>query len=809
MAIKRLWISTLLMLSTVAHADSFEVSDIKIEGLQRVALGAVLLKMPIRVGDTVDEQDASAIIQALYSSGNFEDVKIFRDGDVLLVQVKERPTIADISFSGNKAIKDEQLQQNLDASGIRMGEALDRTKLSTIEKGLEDFYYSVGKYNATVKAVVTPLPRNRSDLKFVFTEGVSAKIQQINFIGNEVFTDDELLSRFDLNADVPWWNFMADEKYQKQVLAGDIEKLRTYYFDRGYLKFKVLSTNVSISPDKKGVYITLNLNEGEPYTVKEIKFRGDLIGKQDDFNEMVPFETGDTYNGSLVTGLEEAIKKTLGESGYAYPKVQTIPEFDDNKKEVTLTVQVDPGNRMYVRDIRFTGNNITKDEVLRREMRQMESGWLNSKSIETGKARLNRLGFFETVDVQTQRVPGTEDQVDIVYNVKEANSGSINFGIGYGTESGISFQVGLQQDNFLGTGNRIGINAMTNDYQKNVSLEYRDPYWTLDGVSLGGKIFYNEFEASEAGIVDYTNQSYGTDLTWGFPINELNYIELGIGYTHNKISNIDPYVQNEGFLASQQSAGNYDPSSGELEVNDYDINISWTRNNLNRGYFPTAGNHQRATFKITVPGSDVPYYKIQYDAKQYIPLTQKEDFTLLLRGRLGYGNGYGSTNGNDNLFPFYENYYAGGFSSLRGFGSNSVGPKAVYDEGGGNGGKNPNYVATDESVGGNATALASIELIVPTPFASEEIQQSIRTSVFVDVASVWDTEFKYRDADANMAGKDYYYDYSDPFAVRASYGMALQWMSPMGPLVFSLAKPIEIYEGDDEELFTFTIGRTF
>ena len=410
---------------------------------------------------------------------------------------------------------------------------------------------------------------------------------------------------------------------------------------------------------------------------------------------------------------------------------------------------------------------------------------------------------------QTQRVPGTDDQVDVVYSVKEANSGSINFGIGYGTESGVSFQVGLQQDNFLGTGNRIGINAMTNDYQKNISLEYRDPYWTLDGVSLGGKVFYSEFEASEAGIVDYTNQSYGTDLTWGFPVNELNYIELGIGYTHNKISNIDPYVQNEGFLNTQESAGNYDSQTGELNVNDYDVNISWTRNNLNKGYFPTAGNHQRATFKITVPGSDVPYYKMQYDAKQYIPLTKKQDFTLLLRGRLGYGNGYGSTDGNDNLFPFYENYYAGGFSSLRGFGSNSAGPKAVYDQGGSNGGNNPNYVATDESVGGNATATASIELIVPTPFASEEIQNSLRTSVFIDVASVWDTEFKYRDTDANMAGKDYYYDYSDPFAYRASYGIALQWVSPMGPLVFSMAKPIEIYDGDDEEFFTFTIGRTF
>ncbi|MCR9307950.1 outer membrane protein assembly factor BamA [Vibrio diabolicus] len=804
MAIKRILFASLLATSVSANgAENFVVQDIEIDGLQRVALGAALLKMPVRVGDTIGQGDVAEIIRALYASGNFEDVKVLRDGGVLMVQVKERPTIASISFSGNKAIKDEQLQENLNASGVREGEALDRTTLSNIEKGLEDFYYSVGKYNATVKAVVTPLPRNRSDLKFVFTEGVSAKIQQINFIGNEVFSDEDLLSRFNLNVDVPWWNFLSDEKYQKQVLAGDIEALKSFYLDRGYLKFNVDSTQVAISPDKKGVYITLGLEEGEVYTVKDVKFRGDLIGEEATFERLVPFEDNETYNGSLVTSMEEGIKRVLGESGYAYPQVNTIPEFDDENQEVSLVVNVDPGNRIYVRDIRFTGNNSTKDEVLRREMRQMEGSWLNSKSIETGKTRLNRLGYFENVEVQTVRVPGSDDQVDLVYSVKEANSGSVNFGVGYGTESGVSFQVGLQQDNFIGSGNRVGINAMMNDYQKNISLDYRDPYWNLDGVSLGGKVFYNEFEAKEANIVDYTNESYGASLTWGFPFDELNRFEFGVGYTHNKIGNLSPYLQVEQFLQAQ--ADNID-SSGALNTNDFDFNISWTRNNLNRGYFPTAGNHQRAFYKMTVPGSDVQYFKMQYDVRQYVPLTKKHEFTLLFRGRLGYGNGYGQTDGNDNLFPFYENYYAGGFTSLRGFGSNSVGPKAVYrDTSGSNNGAD---TATDDSVGGNAVALASVELIVPTPFASEEVQNQIRTSIFFDMASVWDTEFDYRDSGAEY-GDRYYYDYSDPTNYRSSYGAALQWMSPMGPLVFSLAKPIKKFDGDDEEFFTFTIGRTF
>lgn len=802
MAMKKILFATLLATSVSANsAENFVVQDIQIQGLQRVALGAALLKMPVRIGDTVDSQDVAAIIKALYASGNFENVKVLRDGNALVVEVKERPTIASVSFSGNKAIKEEQLQQNLDASGIRVGEALDRTKLSNIEKGLEDFYYSVGKYNATVKAVVTPLPRNRADLKFVFTEGVSAKIQQINFIGNEVFSDKELLSRFNLKVDVAWWNFLSDDKYQKQVLAGDIEALRTFYLDRGYLKFQVDSTQVSISPDKKGVYITMNLDEGKPYTVKDVQFRGELIGKEDEFKSLIPFEMGETYRGSSVTQLEESVKRVLGEAGYAYPQVRTIPEFDDETQQVSLVVHVETGKRMYVRDIRFVGNNATRDEVLRREMRQMEGAWLNSKSIDTGKTRLNRLGFFETVDVQTVRVPGTEDQVDLVYTVKEANSGSVNFGVGYGTESGVSFTVGLTQDNFLGTGNRVGINATTNDYQKNVTLEYRDPYWNLDGVSLGGKVFYNQFEASEAGIVDYTNESYGTSLTWGFPFDELNRFEFGVGYTHNKIGNLTPYLQVEQFLCNLG-----DCSPDNLITDDFDVNVAWTRNNLNKGYFPTAGNYQRASGKITVPGSDAKYFKLQYDVRQYVPLTKKHEFTLLLRGRLGYGNGYGQTDGNDNLYPFYENFYAGGFTTLRGFGSNTAGPKAVYrDYSGSNNGSD---TATDNSVGGNAIALASIELIVPTPFASDEARSQVRTSIFYDMASVWDTEFDYRSSGADY-GNNYYYDYSDPTNYRSSYGVALQWMSPMGPLVFSLAKPIKKYEGDDEEFFTFTIGRTF
>jgi outer membrane protein insertion porin family len=815
-----------LMLSIASFAKAapnseFVVQDIRIEGLQRVALGAALTYLPVTVGDEMNSFRISQLIRSMYSSTHFEKIQIFRDGNTLLVKVAERPTISNIVFEDNDDIKDEQLQGSLNDANILVGEPLDKTVLTSIENGLKDFFYSIGKYNADVTAIITPLPRNRVDLKLLFEEGDSAKIQQINIVGNDTFNDPELLELVELKFDTPWWDFLSETRYQKQTLTGDMETITSHYKDRGYLRFNIDSTQVSMTPDKTGIYVTLNVDEGEQYTISDVELIGDLLGYEDYIKLVLPLTSGELYNQAEVTYTEEFISKYLGRYGYAYPTVTTIPDINEEDKTVKLVLSVDPGKRIYVRRINFAGNNGTADEVLRQSVSQMEGSWLSNASLESSKNSLSRLTYMENVDFETVRLPGEEDKVDVNFTVKEQPSGAFNAGIGYGDRTKLSLNAGIQQDNFLGTGKRIAFNISTVSYQKSVQLSYTDPYFTIDGISLGGSVSYSEFDGSSANLIQYNSKQFSVGSNIGYPINQFNRINFGLTYSTVELFQNQPFVQTTRF--NNQFV---DPNNPDAAIN-YDsflASIAWSRSTLNRGVFPTAGSSQRASFAITTPNSDVNYFKTEIDGKWYFPLSRNQRWSFLARLKMGYGNGYGDVNGIDQILPFTQHFTAGGADSLRGFENNTVGPRGLQTT--------PATVVTDpngkvilgndvndtisignRSLGGNAMILGGIELIVPTPFVDIDFDNSVRTSLFVDAGNVWDTEFdydRYKNLNVNTSfNNDGLIDYSDPTLYRASGGLSVQWLSPMGPMVFSFSKVIEEREGDDSKFFTFNIGQTF
>lgn len=808
---------------TVQATETFVVDDIQIRGLQRVGLGAALTYVPLRAGDEANPQRIRQIIHELYSSAHFDDIRVYRDGDSLVIRVTERPTISEIRLDGNKDLKDDQLLDSLRTSGIAVGESLDRTMIKQLEKNLEDFYHSVGKYNARVQIRLVNLPRNRVELRFNFTEGSAAQIEQINVVGSQAFDRDDIVDLMDLRDSLPWWNLFGKRNYQQQQLQGDLENIESFYRNQGYLRFDIESVQVAITPELEGIYITLNFQEGAQYNIEETGIIAEIRDDEEFLAEFVRALDGRRYSQAEITSIEEGIKRYYARLGYAYTEVRTIPEINDDDLMVKLTFAVDPGQRVYVRRVMFEGNDATRDEVLRREMRQIEGAWLNEQAVDNSKVRLERLGYFETVDVDTVRVPGQEDQVDLVFRVKEQPSGQISAGIGYGDFAGLSLNASISQDNFLGSGNRVSFGVDTNKYSRNVQLQYIDNYFTDDGVSLGGSIFYQDFDARQANLQQYNQRSWGVAGDIGFPVNEYNRLNFGGGYTSTGITQLNPYEQVRTFYEKYSDPNN--PGSA-LNFETFNLSAAWSRVTLNRGMFPTAGSSNQLSGKITIPGSELQYFRLDYRFRHYKPLDRDHNFVLLTRLNAGYGNGYGSDDGVDYTLPFWENFYGGGADNLRGFETNRSGPRGIIrrptvisgpPDASGNPTQitlGPEYdqieVARFASVGGNASLTGGVELIVPTPLLGEEATRSVRTSLFVDVGVVWDTEFNYNAySQLTKVGDTPFWDYSSPKNYQASYGVSVQWLSPMGVLTFSLGFPLKSLDNSLEDRFTFNIGTSF
>jgi len=732
----------------------FVIKDIRVEGLGRIAIGTVLNYLPINEGDTMDDVRSAETIRALFETGLFDDVSLARDGDTLVVKVVERPAISKIEITGNKDITSEQLTEALKGIGLAEGRIFDRSLLDKVERELELQYFSQGKYAVKIKSEVTTLDEGRVEIKINIAEGRVAKIRNINIVGNSAYKDDELLGKFQLTTQAI---FSDNDQYSKQRLAADLETLRSYYLDNGYINFNIDSTQVSITPDKKDVYITINITEGDKYTVKDIKLTGDLIVPEKELYDLITIHSGDIFSRRATTESSAAITARLGREGYAFSNVNMIPDIDHEAKEVSLSFFVDPGKRVYVDRINIAGNAKTSDEVIRRELRQMEGGWISTDQVSRSRVRLQKLGFFEEVNVETPAVPGTEDQVDIDLSVTERPSGTLMAGLGYSQSQGLLLNASISQDNFLGSGKRISATINNSKVNTVYSFAYTNPYYTLNGISRGLRVFDKETDAGQANVAAYTSDVYGASVDYGFPISEYNTASLSLGYEHTKLKTT---------LNTPQSYIDFiNANSNEFDL--YKIQSGWSHDSRNRAIFADHGLYNSIDTEVTLPGSGLDFYKINLRTLGYVPLTQK--LIVMLKGDIGYGDSYSDTT----ELPFFERYYAGGSNSVRGWQSNSLGPQI-----------------DGKAEGGAFKTVGSTELIFPVPFAEDN--KSLRLSAFYDIGNVYANE---SDFDAND--------------LRYSMGLSAIWITPIAPLTFSFAWPLNDRPEDRTERFQFTLGSFF
>jgi outer membrane protein insertion porin family len=751
-----------------AAADEFVVSDIEVEGLQRVSAGSVFSAFPVDIGESLDEIELADAIRTLFRTGLFTDLQASRDGNVLILTVQERPAISSIEIEGNKAIETEMLREALQGAGLQEGQVFRRATLERLELEILRSYVGQGRYNARVEASAEDLPRNRVKVRLDINEGQVASIRHINIIGNNSFEDETLRNLFELDTKNFWSFFFNDDKYARARLSGDLESLRSFYLDRGYLDFSVESSQVSISPDKKKVFIAIAINEGPQYTISEIGLRGDLIVDADEMRELITLQEGDVFSRSAVTTTAEKLSRRLGREGYTFANVNPVPEAGaDNTASVTFFVE--PGKRAYVRRINFTGNISTRDEVLRQEMTQMEGGVASTDRIEFSKTQLQRLGFFKQVDVETSQVPGTDDLIDVNFQVEEQPTGSLSASIGFSQVSGIILGANISENNFLGSGKRVAIGVNFSDSIKSANFSYTNPYYTVDGVSRGFSLFGRETDFEDQDISSFLLDEYGGDVTFGYPVDSVTRLNFGVGFTRSEI-NTSSFSALEVLDFIEEEGDSFD---------NFFLNGSVRRSTLDQSVLPTSGMSQSLSADVAVPGSDLTFYRLNYRANFYQPLNRDNSWVLRARSELGYGDGYQ----NESAMPFYEHFFAGGFGSVRGFRANSLGARAT---------NSPNDLSDPDPFGGSLLTEGSVELIFPTPFVGDT--RTMRTSLFVDAGQVFDPERNF--------------DF-EPGEIRFSTGLSFQWITAVGPLAFSLAMPLNDESGDDTQVFQFSLGQSF
>ncbi|MES2102822.1 MAG: outer membrane protein assembly factor BamA [Pseudomonadota bacterium] len=751
--------------------EPFVVKDIRVEGIQRTEAGTVFSYLPVRVGETFDDTKSTTAIKSLYATGFFKDVQIEVQDGVLIVLLEERPSIAGVNFTGTKEFEKDNLIKALKDIGVGESRIFDKASVDRAEQELKRQYLSRGLYGVQITTTVTPIERNRVNVTFAVDEGEVARIAQINIIGNKDFSDSELREMLSLTT--PGWFtwYTKADQYSKQKLSGDIETLKSFYQNRGYLEMQVESTQISITPDKKDIYITINIIEGDKYTVSGVKLEGEVFGREEELSSLVLLKSGDTYNAAKLTDSTKRISERLGNFGYAFANVNANPLLNKEKKEVAFTIFVDPGKRVYVRKINLAGNTRTRDEVIRREFRQFESSWYDGEKIKLSRDRVDRLGYFKEVTIETPEVPTSTDQVDVNLTVTERPTGNIQLGAGYSQTERLTLSGSIQQANAFGSGDTIGLDVNTSSLYRTIAVTHTNPYFTDDGVSKSTEVYVRTTRPIIGSVGDYRIQTTGAKLSFGVPFSEVDTVFFGLGFERTKVETFigSPYR----YLKYVADYGNADkdPTSvlyglGESVTNSFPLTVAWQRDSRDSALIPTVGRYQRANVELSAVGS-FKYYRASYQAQLFKPVWRS--LTLALNGEFDYGHGIGGK-----PYPLFKNYYAGGIGSVRGYESSTLGTK------------DPN----GDALGGASRVFGNVEL--QTPFPGSGNDKSLRLFTFFDFGNVFDENQKIRVQD-----------------MRASVGLGLSWISPVGPLKLSFGHPVNAKPGDKKEAFQFNLGGGF